>query len=72
MVILTDELRNQVVGMLSFTKPMGEVTVRAEIYRGCLRGYSEEQVKDVLDDLHYRNEIRWVAFEGWLRGGRPS
>ena len=34
-------------------------------------GWSTEELKDVLARLQIRNEIRWVAFEGWCRGGRP-
>lgn len=33
---------------------------------------SAEEVKAAVSELHYRNEIRWVAFSGWAKGGRPS
>lgn len=63
------ELQQQVLKALSFEKPTQEWALRMLFAK---QGVAGEDVKRALDTLHSRNEIRWVAFSGWCRGGRPE
>jgi hypothetical protein len=63
-------LENTLLNILG-PKPMSEAEIEREIDVGCLRAYDRETVKYVLNSLHERNRIRWVAFAGWVLGGRP-
>ena len=65
-------LRNIILNMLSDTEPMSESAIARERGVGILRKYSEDSVKAELDFLLSKNKIRWVAFRGYCKGGRPS
>lgn len=58
-----------VVCMLSPTHPTSE----SELV-GLLRdayGWSGQTIEHVVNEAQAENVIRWVAFGGWCRGGRP-
>lgn len=66
------ECQRVVLAILSPTEPLSEASIREEVDNGCLREWSLDDVVYVINSLHGRNKIRWVAFEGWCLGGRPS
>lgn len=65
-------LRNAILNLLRPDVPFSEGNIRAEVERGCLRRYELVDVERTINELQGENKIRWVAFSGWCRGGRPS
>lgn len=59
---------DRVVSLLSTTHPTTEAQL-LEWLRG--EGLDTDRAKRATNEAHARNLIRWVAFRGWLKGGRP-
>lgn len=65
----TEEGRACVISVLDPTLPTGE----KELYRLlAAKGMEREEIEVTINECHMRNEIRWVAFSGYCRGGRPG
>lgn len=63
-----DDVAN-VVSLLSADHPTSESTLYG-LLKGM--GWSRDQMERAVNEAQAKNEIRWVAFRGWLRGGRPE
>lgn len=58
----------RVVSLLSETHPTSESDLLGLLYG---EGLTREQALEAIALAQARNEIRWVAFQGWCKGGRP-
>jgi SOS response regulatory protein OraA/RecX len=68
MTTSTEEGRARVASMLSVTEP----TTEKDLFRKLIEaGMESEEIVVTINECHMRNEIRWVAFQGWCLGGRP-
>jgi hypothetical protein len=59
----------RVLELLSAREPMSEEMLSRLLN---VDGMSEERISNAVNTAHAQNRIRWVAFEGWLKGGRPT
>lgn len=59
----------RVLELLSKREPMPEETLSRLLN---VDGMSEARISNAVNTAHAQNRIRWVAFEGWLKGGRPE
>lgn len=67
MAILQDDIE-KVVSVLSRTDPTTEYSLKAKLLGLGLR---DERASVAVNEAQYQGRIRWAAFEGWLRIGRP-
>lgn len=67
MAILQQDI-DRVVYALSPTQPRSEQDLKTVLLQ---QGMGETRIEIAVSEAHHRNLIRWVAFAGWLRGGRP-
>ena len=63
------ELQRLVLQALDEAKPTSEAALRIVFAKRGIRG---EDVQQAVNTLHARNDVRWVAFQGWCKGGRPE
>jgi hypothetical protein len=64
-------LYNILMNMMGDGHIVSEAQIRNEQNAGMLRRYSLDEIQSQLSEMLIRNEIRWVAFRGYTRGGRP-
>ncbi len=62
------EARDRVIALLSPTTPTSET----DLYLLLREDLSRDEIKAAVSECLFRNEIRWVAFQGYCRGGRPG
>lgn len=68
MTLTPVEARDRVIALLSPDHPMPET----DLYRLLREELDREEIKTAVATCLMRNEIRWVAFQGYCRGGRPG
>lgn len=59
-----------VVSCLSSRKPTTEKQLREFLAKH--EGWDADRVNRACNEAQAQNLIRWVAFEGWMLGGRPE
>lgn len=57
-----------VTGILSPTAPTSESNLTRLLTSN---GWDQDRIQAAVNEAQSRNLIRWVAFEGWCKGGRP-
>lgn len=62
-------IEDMVLNALDPIKPMSERELREKLTR---QNVLPENADNAINELHGRNKIRWVAFQGWALGGRPT
>lgn len=67
MAILQDDIE-KVVSLLSRTYPTTEYDLKIKL-RGL--GVRDARARIAVNEAHHQGRIRWLAFEGWIRGRRP-
>jgi len=65
------EERQKILACLNDEEPTSEALLYERLQRGPNAITNRETQRRVINDAHTDNAIRWVAFQGWMKGGRP-
>ena len=60
----------QIEILLKPDRPTSELELKAILMNEF--GWTAERVHQAVSSAQAKNTIRWVAFQGWLLGGRPD
>lgn len=66
------EERQKVFACLNDDEPTPEALMYERLAREPNAIEDREEANRVISEAVIDNEIRWVAFHGWMKGGRPG